>query len=136
MLLGCDPPVKLWEQHMPWVIGLKPLKIHLHPFKSLWSTLNLLKSLKSLKSLEIFKNPLRSLKIPKNPGAPKWSAGSGKVSTPRFLGAPVNYPLESNNYTRCFFIRNLFIRKLGWRISKNKKRTKKFSRLTQKNLKK
>ena len=35
-----------------------------------------------------------------------------------------------------FLIRNLFIRKLGWRISKNKKKTKKFSRLTQTNLKK
>ena len=39
-------------------------------------------------------------------------------------------------YTFFFLIRNLFIRKLGWRIGKNKKKTKKFSSLTQKNLKK
>ena len=24
-------------------------------------------------------------------GAPKWQRGSGKVSTPRFLGVPVNF---------------------------------------------
>ena len=34
-----------------------------------------------------------------------------------------------NAYTNFFFIRNLFIRKLGWRISKNKKKSKKQARL-------